>query len=276
MGSGVRALTRAHPSSMRSTSPLITPMAPFSSRSGMVCAPITGTSATCPARRASPIRRSHRSSPMCAAFNGMQVLSSLAGLGRRHRAQLAHGWAYPHWYVRDGLRRYGYHQDAQRVAFKWLRRVARTHAETRDSSSVTTWLIRKVPRPVSTAPRVRLDQRRSGRAGRRGAVRATNRRVYCRRAAVGVELQPAQPERPRLPAIAADRVLGIDRAPWGLRRSVGARTWAWRARVQQEPHAEGQGQYDGSTQERLGQRRGRDLHLGLSDGASRGGIAQAR
>ena len=40
------------------------------------------------------------------------------------------GWAYSHWYVCDGLRRYGYHQDAQRIAHKWLRRVAGTHSET--------------------------------------------------------------------------------------------------------------------------------------------------
>ena len=40
------------------------------------------------------------------------------------------GWAYSHWYVCDGLRRYGYSGDAQRIALKWLRRVAETHAET--------------------------------------------------------------------------------------------------------------------------------------------------
>ena len=40
------------------------------------------------------------------------------------------GWAYSHWYVCDGLRRYGYHGDAQRIALKWLRRVAGTFAET--------------------------------------------------------------------------------------------------------------------------------------------------
>ncbi len=40
------------------------------------------------------------------------------------------GWAYSHWYVCDGLRRYGYSSDAQRIALKWLRRVADTFAET--------------------------------------------------------------------------------------------------------------------------------------------------
>lgn len=40
------------------------------------------------------------------------------------------GWAYSHWYVCEGLRRYGYQQHAQRIAHKWLRRVAGTHAET--------------------------------------------------------------------------------------------------------------------------------------------------
>jgi len=40
------------------------------------------------------------------------------------------GWAYSHWFVCDGLRRYGYHRDSQRIALKWLRRVAVVHAET--------------------------------------------------------------------------------------------------------------------------------------------------
>jgi alpha,alpha-trehalase len=34
------------------------------------------------------------------------------------------GWAYSHWYVCDGLARYGHRPDAVRIALKWLRRVA--------------------------------------------------------------------------------------------------------------------------------------------------------
>jgi alpha,alpha-trehalase len=34
------------------------------------------------------------------------------------------GWAYSHWYVADGLYRAGYHEDAVRIALKWLRLVA--------------------------------------------------------------------------------------------------------------------------------------------------------
>jgi neutral trehalase len=40
------------------------------------------------------------------------------------------GWAYSHWFVCEGLRRYGYHQHSQRIALKWLRRVAEVHSET--------------------------------------------------------------------------------------------------------------------------------------------------
>jgi alpha,alpha-trehalase len=40
------------------------------------------------------------------------------------------GWAYSHWFVCEGLRRYGYREDAQRIALKWLRRVASVRAET--------------------------------------------------------------------------------------------------------------------------------------------------
>jgi alpha,alpha-trehalase len=40
------------------------------------------------------------------------------------------GWAYSHWFVCDGLRRYGYHDVAQRIALKWLRRVAAVYADT--------------------------------------------------------------------------------------------------------------------------------------------------
>lgn len=40
------------------------------------------------------------------------------------------GWAYSHWYVCDGLRRYGCQPHSERIALKWLRRVAASHAET--------------------------------------------------------------------------------------------------------------------------------------------------
>jgi alpha,alpha-trehalase len=40
------------------------------------------------------------------------------------------GWAYSTWYVCAGLARYGYSDDAVRIALKWLRRVAATHAAT--------------------------------------------------------------------------------------------------------------------------------------------------
>jgi alpha,alpha-trehalase len=40
------------------------------------------------------------------------------------------GWAYSHWFVCEGLRRYGYHDDAQRIALKWLRRVAAVYTDT--------------------------------------------------------------------------------------------------------------------------------------------------
>ncbi len=34
------------------------------------------------------------------------------------------GWPYSHWYVCKGLRDYGYHDDASRIALKWLRLIA--------------------------------------------------------------------------------------------------------------------------------------------------------
>jgi alpha,alpha-trehalase len=40
------------------------------------------------------------------------------------------GWAYSHWYVAEGLHRYGYRDHATRIALKWLRLVARRFAET--------------------------------------------------------------------------------------------------------------------------------------------------
>ncbi len=40
------------------------------------------------------------------------------------------GWAYSHWFVCEGLRRYGHNQQSQRIALKWLRRVAEVYAET--------------------------------------------------------------------------------------------------------------------------------------------------
>jgi alpha,alpha-trehalase len=39
------------------------------------------------------------------------------------------GWAYSHWYVIYGLRRYGFHSDAARIAHKWLRLVALRFAQ---------------------------------------------------------------------------------------------------------------------------------------------------
>ncbi len=40
------------------------------------------------------------------------------------------GWAYSQWFVCEGLRRYGFQSDSQRIALKWLRRVAGVYAET--------------------------------------------------------------------------------------------------------------------------------------------------
>jgi alpha,alpha-trehalase len=40
------------------------------------------------------------------------------------------GWAYSHWYVTHGLRVYGYHEDASRIALKWLRLLSGKQAET--------------------------------------------------------------------------------------------------------------------------------------------------
>lgn len=39
------------------------------------------------------------------------------------------GWAYSHWLVCEGIRRYGYHAHSQRIALKWLRRVAQVYAD---------------------------------------------------------------------------------------------------------------------------------------------------
>ncbi len=40
------------------------------------------------------------------------------------------GWAYSHWFAVEGLRRYGYLDDAERVARKWVDLVAKRHAAT--------------------------------------------------------------------------------------------------------------------------------------------------
>lgn len=40
------------------------------------------------------------------------------------------GWAYSHWYVARGLQRYGYQEQASRIALKWLRLVARRFDQT--------------------------------------------------------------------------------------------------------------------------------------------------
>ena len=37
------------------------------------------------------------------------------------------GWAYSHWFAVEGLARYGFHEDARRIALKWLRLVAAVH-----------------------------------------------------------------------------------------------------------------------------------------------------
>ena len=40
------------------------------------------------------------------------------------------GWAYSHWYVAEGLCRYGYWKQARRLSLKWLRLVANRFEET--------------------------------------------------------------------------------------------------------------------------------------------------
>jgi alpha,alpha-trehalase len=40
------------------------------------------------------------------------------------------GWAYSHWYVAEGLRRYGHAEHATRISLKWLRHVARKFEQT--------------------------------------------------------------------------------------------------------------------------------------------------
>ena len=40
------------------------------------------------------------------------------------------GWAYSHWFAVDGLRRYGYGEDATRIARKWVRLVADRYRDT--------------------------------------------------------------------------------------------------------------------------------------------------
>jgi alpha,alpha-trehalase len=40
------------------------------------------------------------------------------------------GWAYSHWFTVDGLRRYGYADDATRIARKWVQLVADRYRET--------------------------------------------------------------------------------------------------------------------------------------------------
>ncbi len=40
------------------------------------------------------------------------------------------GWPYSHWYVCSGLRSYGFHEAATRIAMKWLRLVAREFVQT--------------------------------------------------------------------------------------------------------------------------------------------------
>jgi neutral trehalase len=40
------------------------------------------------------------------------------------------GWPYSHWYTCSGLRAYGFHEQASRIAMKWLRLVSREFTET--------------------------------------------------------------------------------------------------------------------------------------------------
>ena len=40
------------------------------------------------------------------------------------------GWPYSHWYVCDGLRAYGFREDASRIAMKWLRLIANEFVRT--------------------------------------------------------------------------------------------------------------------------------------------------
>jgi alpha,alpha-trehalase len=40
------------------------------------------------------------------------------------------GWPYSHWYVCSGLRDYGFHDEASRVALKWLRLIASEFTQT--------------------------------------------------------------------------------------------------------------------------------------------------
>jgi alpha,alpha-trehalase len=40
------------------------------------------------------------------------------------------GWPYSHWYVCDGLRAYGFHDEASRVAMKWLRLIGNEFVQT--------------------------------------------------------------------------------------------------------------------------------------------------
>lgn len=40
------------------------------------------------------------------------------------------GWPYSHWYVCAGLRDYGFHEEASRIAMKWLRLISNEFAQT--------------------------------------------------------------------------------------------------------------------------------------------------
>jgi alpha,alpha-trehalase len=40
------------------------------------------------------------------------------------------GWPYSHWYVCDGLRAYGFHDESSRIAMKWLRLIANEFTQT--------------------------------------------------------------------------------------------------------------------------------------------------
>ncbi len=66
--------------------------------------------------------------PMFETDHGLTATEAGSDDGTEHTWPT--GWAYSHWYVCDGLRRYGYFDVAQRIALKWVRRVADTYAET--------------------------------------------------------------------------------------------------------------------------------------------------
>jgi alpha,alpha-trehalase len=66
--------------------------------------------------------------PLFEATHGLTATEPGPAEGTEHAWPT--GWAYSHWYVCDGLRRYGYHDERRRIALRWLRRVAAGFAAT--------------------------------------------------------------------------------------------------------------------------------------------------